>query len=79
MITLVSLSAFTLGSETGYPSISEYFIENSKELGGGYNIVNVILVDFRGLDTMLEILVLAIAAIAVISMVKLRLKGREDV
>lgn len=79
MITLVSISAFVFGSEANYPSIREYFIENSKELAGGYNIVNVILVDFRGLDTMLEILVLAIAALGVISMVKLRLKEREDV
>lgn len=79
MITLVSISAFVFGSEVNYPSIKEYFIENSKELAGGYNIVNVILVDFRGLDTMLEILVLAIAALGVISMVKLRLKEREDV
>lgn len=79
MITLVSISAFAYGSEVNYPSIAEYFIENSKELGGGYNIVNVILVDFRGLDTMLEILVLAIAALGVISFIKLRLKEGEDV
>lgn len=79
MITLVSISAFAFGSETGFSSIREYFIENSKELAGGYNIVNVILVDFRGLDTMLEILVLAIAALGVISFIKLRLKEGEDV
>ena len=79
MITLVSLSAFALGSGTGFESIAEFFIAKSKVEGGGYNIVNVILVDFRGLDTMLEILVLAIAAIGVVSMVKLRLKGSEDV
>ncbi|RLL47754.1 Na+/H+ antiporter subunit A [Oceanobacillus piezotolerans] len=79
MITLVSLSAFAFGSETNFTSISQYFIENSKVLAGGYNIVNVILVDFRGLDTMLEILVLAIAAIGVVSLIKLRFKGSEDV
>lgn len=79
MITLVSLSAFALGSKADFTSISQYFIEKSKELAGGFNIVNVILVDFRGLDTMLEILVLAIAAIGVVSLIKLRLKGSEDV
>lgn len=79
MITLVSLSSFALGSGAGFESIAEFFIAKSKVEGGGYNIVNVILVDFRGLDTMLEILVLAIAAIGVVSMVKLRLKGSEDV
>ncbi|WP_067727346.1 Na+/H+ antiporter subunit A [Oceanobacillus damuensis] len=79
IMTMVSISAFAMGSGAGFPSISEYFIENAKELAGGYNIVNVILVDFRGLDTMLEILVLGIAALAVVTMIKLRLKGSEDV
>lgn len=54
------------------PSIAEYFIENSYELGKGRNIVNVILVDFRALDTLGEIFVLAIAALGVYSMVKLK-------
>ena len=54
------------------PSISEYFIDNSYELGKGRNIVNVILVDFRALDTLGEIFVLAIAALGVHSMLKLR-------
>ncbi|WP_249871028.1 Na+/H+ antiporter subunit A [Oceanobacillus saliphilus] len=79
IMTLVSISAFTMGGEAGFASISDYFTENAKELAGGYNIVNVILVDFRGLDTMLEILVLGIAALAVVTLIKLRLKGSEDV
>ncbi|BAC13947.1 NADH dehydrogenase [Oceanobacillus iheyensis HTE831] len=79
MITLVSLSAFSMGSTAGMPSISEYFTEFSKELAGGYNIVNVILVDFRGLDTMLEILVVGVAVLSIISLIKLRFKGSEDV
>lgn len=79
MVTLISLSAYALGSDAGFASISEYFVENSKVLAGGYNIVNVILVDFRGLDTMLEILVLGIAALAVVAFIKLRMKGDEDV
>lgn len=79
MVTLVSLSAFALSSELGLTSISAFFTENARTLAGGYNIVNVILVDFRGLDTMLEILVLGIAAIGVVSLIKLRLKGSEDV
>jgi len=32
--------------------ISSYFIENALEKGGGSNVVNVILVDFRGFDTL---------------------------
>lgn len=45
------------------PSISEYFKLNSVPLAHGGNIVNVILVDFRGFDTLGEITVLAIAAL----------------
>lgn len=79
MVTLIGISSFIMGSNSGLTSVSEYFIENSKELAGGYNMVNVILVDFRGLDTILEGLVLAIAALGVIAMIKLRFKGGEDV
>nr|WP_136249725.1 monovalent cation/H+ antiporter subunit A [Ningiella ruwaisensis] len=46
-------------------SISDFFIANSKTGGGGTNAVNVILVDFRGLDTLGEILVLGIAALGI--------------
>lgn len=46
-------------------SISEYFIDNSKPGGGGTNVVNVILVDFRGFDTLGEITVLGIAALGI--------------
>ena len=44
-------------------SISTYFLEQSVPKGGGSNVVNVILVDFRGYDTMVEILVLAVAGL----------------
>ncbi|TCI69649.1 MULTISPECIES: Na+/H+ antiporter subunit A [unclassified Exiguobacterium] len=79
MMTLVAFSSMALGNSSGYVSISEYFLENAKELAGGYNVVNVILVDFRGLDTLLEVLVLAVAALGVVTLIKLRLKGGEDV
>lgn len=46
-------------------SISSFFLENSKTGGGGTNAVNVILVDFRGMDTLGEILVLGIAALGI--------------
>ena len=45
-----------------FPSIADYHLANSKTLGGGTNVVNVILVDFRGYDTFGEITVLGIAA-----------------
>lgn len=47
------------------PSISEFHLANSYSGGGGKNVVNVILVDFRGFDTFGEIIVLGIAAIVI--------------
>jgi multicomponent K+:H+ antiporter subunit A len=61
-------------------SISNYFIEHSKPEGGGANIVNVILVDFRGFDTVGEITVLAIAALAIYALLdglRLNLPGSD--
>jgi len=56
-----------------YPAISEYYNQNSLSLGKGRNIVNVILVDFRAMDTMGEILVLVIAAVGVFSLMRLKI------
>ena len=53
--------------------ISDYFAENSQPLAHGRNIVNVILVDFRGIDTLGEITVLAVAGVGVYALLKLRL------
>ncbi len=44
-------------------SLSWFYIQQALPLGGGSNVVNVILVDFRGFDTFGEITVLGIAAI----------------
>ncbi len=52
--------------------ISDYFAENSVPKGHGRNIVNVILVDFRALDTLGEITVLSLAAIGVYGLIRLR-------
>jgi multicomponent K+:H+ antiporter subunit A len=49
-----------------FDSISSYFLAESYPSGGGTNVVNVILVDFRGFDTMGEIAVLGIAAFGVL-------------
>ena len=61
-----------------YESISGFFLDNSVPGGGGTNVVNVILVDFRGFDTLGEITVLAIAAIGIYAMLEgLRLTAPE--
>ena len=60
-----------------YASIADYFLDNSVSGGGGRNVVNVILVDFRGFDTLGEITVLALAGLAIYAMLEhLRLEGR---
>ena len=51
-----------------HQSISWFFMQQSIPLGGGTNVVNVILVDFRGFDTFGEITVLGIAAIGALCM-----------
>jgi len=56
-----------------YPAISEFYNQNSLSLGKGRNIVNVILVDFRAMDTMGEVLVLVIAALGVFSLMRLKI------
>jgi multicomponent K+:H+ antiporter subunit A len=50
------------------PSISAFHLANAKVLGGGTNVVNVILVDFRGYDTFGEIIVLGIAALVIFAL-----------
>lgn len=52
------------------PSASQEYFARSVDEAGGRNVVNVILVDFRGFDTMGEIVVLAIAALGVANLVR---------
>jgi multicomponent Na+:H+ antiporter subunit A len=61
-----------------HPTISGYFAVNSVPLAHGRNIVNVILVDFRALDTLGEITVLAVAAVGVYALLKLKLAKDKD-
>lgn len=53
-----------------HQSISWYFLENALSVGGGSNVVNVILVDFRGYDTFGEITVLGIAGLGVFALMQ---------
>ena len=50
--------------------ISRFFLERAQTEGGGANVVNVILVDFRGFDTLGEITVLGVVAIAVYALLR---------
>ncbi|NGZ76781.1 Na+/H+ antiporter subunit A [Saccharibacillus alkalitolerans] len=70
-VTLVALAA--MGSSPFEP-ISAYFLNESYEQAGGKNVVNVILVDFRGFDTLFEIMVLGVASLGIYGLVKLGVK-----
>ncbi len=62
-------------SDFAQPTISMYHLENSKSGGGGTNVVNVILVDFRSFDTFGEIIVLGIAALVIYALTETLLRG----
>jgi len=66
---LVALLAYGVMTRP-YDSIASFFLENSLSGGGGANVVNVILVDFRGFDTLGEISVLAIAAVGIFALLR---------
>ena len=51
-------------------AIANYFLENAYSEGGGRNVVNVILVDFRGFDTLGEIAVLGVVALTVFALLR---------
>lgn len=53
-----------------YTTIGDYFLANALSGGGGANVVNVILVDFRGFDTLGEIIVLGISGLGIFAMLQ---------
>lgn len=75
VVTVIALSAH---SNKLFDSISQYYVENTYTEAAGKNMVNVILVDFRGFDTLFEITVLAIASLGIFGMIKLRLNRRKE-
>jgi multicomponent Na+:H+ antiporter subunit A len=58
--------------------IADFFVEQAVPVGGGGNIVNVILVDFRAFDTLGEISVVAMAALSVLTLVAMRERGETQ-
>jgi multicomponent Na+:H+ antiporter subunit A len=74
---LLSMVALRVLHEPTTTNISDFYGDYAYVLAKGKNVVNVILVDFRGFDTMFEIVVLSIAALGVYSLLKLRLKSSD--
>jgi multicomponent Na+:H+ antiporter subunit A len=75
MMTLLVLAANSVPPSR---EVSTYYANHAKTEAHGRNIVNVILVDFRGIDTFGEITVLAIAGLGVYALVKTRRVRRRD-
>ena len=63
---IMTRGALDIGGET----IADFFLNNAYSGGGGTNVVNVLLVDFRGFDTMGEICVLGIVALTVFALLR---------
>jgi len=74
-MTLITLVVISVPLQS---RLSPYFAENSYRMAHGHNVVNVILVDFRGFDTMGEITVLSVAAIGVFALLSLNLHRPAD-
>ena len=72
---LIGLSAY---SHRIFDSISEYHIEHVYDLAAGKNMVNVILVDFRGYDTVFETVVFAIAGIGIYILMRMTSRRKDD-
>jgi multicomponent Na+:H+ antiporter subunit A len=76
--TIITLLILEVLAEPISSEVSDYYAQNAYLMAHGKNVVNVILVDFRGADTMIEISVLTIAAIGVFALLKLRLKKSDQ-
>ena len=74
---ILSIISLKVLQEPVTKEISDFYGENAYILARGKNVVNLILADFRGIDTMFETVVLSIAALGVYSLLKLRLKSSE--
>ncbi len=76
----VTLVYLVTGAEPIDPSLSAYFAERSVPDANGRNVVNVILVDFRALDTLGEITVVMLSFLATVPvLLALRLsRGASD-
>jgi len=81
-VTVTVLLATSADPESG---LASYFVANappSEEaegfvtaFGGGYNVVNVVLVDFRAFDTLGEISVVGMAALSILTLIRMRSRG----
>lgn len=74
-VTVFALAA--AGARQGLGPVSNYYLAEAYPQGEGRNVVNVILVDFRGIDTFGEITVLCVAALGVAGLVRACHRDRQ--
>lgn len=61
------VAAWTMLGRRQRSPVAEWYLANASEISGGANIVNVILVEFRALDTFGELAVLGMAGVAILA------------
>lgn len=66
----ITLLTYVITTRNTIPAIGKFFTDNALPKGGGTNVVNVILVDFRAFDTYGEITVLGIVALTVYALLR---------
>src|SRR5690606_18445250 len=66
----LAITAYLIMTRPAIDGISNFFVENAYSQGGGTNIVNVMLVDFRAFDTFGEIAVLGVVALIVYALLR---------
>ena len=66
----IATIAYAMMLQSSPRELARYFLERAQPEGGGANVVNVILVDFRGFDTLGEITVLGIVALTVYALLR---------
>lgn len=75
----MALLAYLVLTRDQSESIADFFLEKALPEGGGTNVVNVILVDFRGFDTFGEIAVLGIVALTVYALLRRFRPAQESI
>ena len=76
--SLITILALEVLNEPTAKETTRFFAENAYTIAKGKNVVNVILVDYRGIDTMVEITVLTISALGVFALLKLQLNKYDQ-
>ncbi|BCA95785.1 hypothetical protein TUM19329_21460 [Legionella antarctica] len=73
----ITLLLLTITHQNFDPEIGDYFLKNSVSLAHGRNVVNAILVDFRALDTLGEVIVVATASLGIYGLLRPHKKGKK--